>query len=284
MLQISEILPLREVLAHWRQKGERTAFVPTMGNLHSGHLCLVKHAKAWATKVIVSIFVNPMQFDRTDDLAAYPRTLEQDCRKLKELDTELLFTPSLTEVYPHGVENTTRVEVPGLSDILCGAKRPGHFQGVATVVTKLLNMVQPDVAIFGKKDYQQLMLIRRLVADLNLPIEIAAVPTQRDPDGLAMSSRNQYLSRAERMLAPGIYRILQDTAKAIEAGERNYRKLELQSIQKLEQMGLRPEYVSICRQDDLTAAEIGDDKLALLAAAWVGNARLIDNILMNLKN
>ena len=254
-----------------------------MGNLHAGHLCLIKHARGWATKVVVSIFVNPMQFDRADDLAAYPRTLEQDRRKLYELDTELLFTPGLNEVYPHGVENSVRVEVPGLCDILCGANRPGHFRGVATVVTKLFNMVWPDVAIFGEKDYQQLILIRRLVVDLSLPIEIAAVPTQREPDGLAMSSRNHYLSPAERQLAPSLYRILQDSARAIEAGERDYRILEHYSVQRLEQEGLRPDYFSICRQDDLTTAELGDDRLAILAAAWLGKARLIDNILIDVK-
>ena len=282
MLTITEIPPLREVLNRWRLQGERIAFVPTMGNLHAGHLCLVKLAKAWATKVIVSIFVNPMQFDRADDLAAYPRTLEQDCRKLDGFNTELLFTPGLKEVYPQGVENTTRIEVPGLSDILCGANRPGHFRGVATVVTKLLNMVQPDVAVFGQKDYQQLILIRRLVADLSIPVEIADVPTQREPDGLAMSSRNHYLSPAERKLAPGLYRTLLDIAKGIEAGDRNYRELEKRGVQRLTQGGLRPDYVSICRQDDLTMAKIGDDRFALLAAAWLGKARLIDNILINL--
>ena len=278
MLTITEILPLREVLAQWRLQGERISFVPTMGNLHAGHLCLVKQARASTSKVIVSIFVNPIQFDRADDLAAYPRTLAQDHRKLSEIDADILFAPGVEEIYPYGIENTTRVEVPSLSYILCGASRPGHFRGVATVVTKLFNMVQPDVAVFGEKDYQQLLLIRRLVADLSMPVEITAVPTQRESDGLAMSSRNRYLDPLERKKAPILYRTLQDMAEAVHIGERDYRKLEQQASQRLAISGLRPDYISICRQHDLATAEIGDDALVILAAAWLGKARLIDNI------
>ena len=283
MLTITDTLSLRERVAEWRLYGERIAFVPTMGNLHAGHLDLIERAKCVAPKVVVSIFVNPMQFDRADDLAAYPRTLEEDRFKLDEIATDLLFIPDVSQVYPLGVEHSTRVEVPGVSDILCGASRPGHFRGVATVVSKLFNMVQPDIALFGEKDFQQLMLIRRLVTDLSLPIEISAVPTRREADGLAMSSRNNYLDAKERQQAPRLYQILTNMAKTIQSGERDYRELEQQAVHQLDACGMKPDYVSICRQSDLNAAEFGDDELVILAASWLGKARLIDNILVCLK-
>lgn len=283
MLTITDTPSLRKRIAAWRLDGKRIAFVPTMGNLHAGHLYLIERAKSLAPKVVVSIFVNPMQFDRADDLTAYPRTLEEDRFKLDRIATDLLFLPDVSQVYPLGVEHSTRVEVPGLSDILCGASRPGHFRGVATVVTKLFNMVQPDIALFGEKDFQQLMLIRRLVADLSMPIEISGVPTRREADGLAMSSRNNYLDAQQRQFAPRLYQTLTTVAKAIQAGERVYRELEQQAIHQLEACGMRPDYVRICRQSDLNAAENGDDELAILAASWLGKARLIDNILVCLK-
>src|ERR1043165_7956894 len=208
---------LRERVAQWRRKGERIAFLPTMGNLHAGHGSLVSRAAELADHVIVSIFVNPLQFGPNEDFAAYPRTPDEDRRVLESLHVDLLFAPEVDDIYPRGQESTARVHVPVVEDILCGAFRPGHFMGVATVVTKLLNIVQPDVAVFGEKDYQQLLIIRRATLDLCMPIEIVGVPTTREPDGLAMSSRNRYLSAEERAVAPGIDAELEGARAAIES-------------------------------------------------------------------
>lgn len=283
MRTISDIYRLRQIITDWRSQGLRIALVPTMGNLHRGHLHLVEHAQSLASKVVTSVFVNPMQFDRRDDLEAYPRTLDADRRKLEALESDLLFAPNLGEIYPRGFEHTTRVEVPGLSDILCGANRPGHFRGVATVVTKLFNMVQPDVAIFGEKDYQQLFIIRRLTTDLNMPIEVVGAKTVRESDGLAMSSRNGYLTEDERKRAPALYRILNETVERVKHGDRNYPRLEQYAAQQLEKFDLKPEYISVLRQQDLGPAETGDNELVILSAAWLGKARLIDNISFSLK-
>lgn len=283
MRTISDIYRLRQIITDWRSQGLRIALVPTMGNLHSGHLHLVEHAQSLASKVVTSIFVNPMQFDRRDDLEAYPRTLDTDRRKLEALESDLLFAPNLGEIYPQGFEHTTRVEVPGLSDILCGANRPGHFRGVATVVTKLFNMVQPDVAIFGQKDYQQLLIIRRLTTDLNMPIEVVGATTVRESDGLAMSSRNGYLTEDERKRAPALYRILNEIVERVKHGDRNYPRLEQYAAQQLEKIDLKPEYISVRRQQDLGSAETWDKELVILAAAWLGKARLIDNTSFCLK-
>ncbi len=282
MLTITEPHQLRQTLAQWREQGEHIALVPTMGNLHEGHLKLIRRAALNASKTVVTIFVNPMQFDRQDDLAAYPRTLEEDKSKLECLKSDILFIPTATAIYPRGIEDTTYVEVPGLTDILCGANRPGHFRGVATVVVKLFNLVQPTVAVFGEKDYQQLVLIRRLVSDLDIPVEIMGVATEREPDGLAMSSRNNYLNTAERELAPALYQTLREMSNGIQHGEVDFRFLERQSTQTLEKLGLRPDYVSIRRQRDLTVASVADIDLVVLAAAWVGKARLIDNVTLSL--
>lgn len=275
---------LRETVAQWRIQRDRIAFVPTMGNLHAGHLQLVKTAKTLAAKVIVSIFVNPMQFDRANDLKNYPRTLEEDKNRLEKLGVDLLLTPTHSEIYPKGTQEITHVEVPALSSILCGASRPGHFRGVATVVTKLFNIVQPDVAVFGEKDYQQLMLIRRMVVDLNIPVEVVGVKTIRESDGLAMSSRNSYLSVVERSKAPLLYKTLKGLVFTIKQGEQNYTKMLDQAKKILKNQGFIPDYLSILRQQDLASAQSGDVDLVVLGAAWLGKARLIDNITLCLKN
>ena len=282
MQTVDTIAQLREQLAVWRGMGERIAFVPTMGNLHAGHLSLVARARELAERVVVSIFVNPLQFAQGEDLDAYPNTPVEDSEKLLQAGVDLLFRPQEREVYPRGREGVTFVEVPGISDILCGASRPGHFRGVATVVAKLFNIVQPDVACFGEKDYQQLTVLRRMVADLNIPLEVVGVATEREPDGLAMSSRNGYLTADERQTAPHLYQTLQELAGYLRNGKKDWAQLELQAGERLASAGLRPDYVSIRRADDLGLPNRADTSLVILAAAFLGRARLIDNLLINL--
>ncbi|CAK0744117.1 pantothenate synthetase [Gammaproteobacteria bacterium] len=273
---VDSISALRNTLTPWR--GRRIAFVPTMGNLHSGHLALVRHAYTLADRVVVSIFVNPLQFGPTEDYGAYPRTLDQDTLKLVEVGTDLVFAPSPREVYPQGREGLTTVTVPGLSDLLCGAARPGHFSGVATVVTLLLNLVQPQTVLFGEKDFQQLLVIRRLVADLHLPVEVVAYPTVREPDGLAMSSRNGYLSVEERKQAPILYRTLCKVCDSLVAGVDDYGGLEDACRMELTAAGLLPDYCAVRRALDLAVPNAEDRHLVVLAAARLGRTRLIDNI------
>ena len=277
MERCTAVAELRARIAQWRKSGERIALVPTMGNLHAGHLALVAHAREQAERVVVSIFVNPLQFDRADDLKAYPRTLDADAAALQEAGAHLLFAPPESEVYPYG-PSVTRVAVAELSDTLEGASRPGHFAGVTTVVAKLFNMVQPDVAVFGEKDFQQLMLIRQMVADLDFPVKILGLPTVRAADGLALSSRNGYLTAEEREQAPALYRVLCKVADAVTAGDTRLDRLELQAGEALEAAGFRPDYVTVRRARDLEPPEPGDVELVVLAAAWLGRARLIDNI------
>lgn len=276
MIQVTDIPDLRGQVADWRGQGARIALVPTMGNLHAGHLTLVRSARALAGRVVVSIFVNPLQFGPSEDFAAYPRTLERDVEQLAAVGADLLFVPTVGAMYPRGQGDHTRVEVPGLSDILCGASRPGHFVGVATVVCKLLNLVQPDLALFGEKDFQQLLVIRRLVEDLSLPVEVHGLPTVREPDGLAMSSRNAYLEPAERALAPGLYRALQRAAERLSGGC-VVDEVETQGLRELAAGGLEPEYLSVRRVSDLAPPGPDDRDLVVLAAARLGRARLIDN-------
>ena len=278
METVTTIGELRARTAAWRDRGERIAFVPTMGNLHAGHLRLVQHARTVADRVVVSIFVNPTQFGPNEDYASYPRTLEVDKQALVDADADLLFAPPVEEVYAGDLETATRVEVPGLSDILCGEFRPGFFSGIATVVTRLFNMVQPQVAVFGEKDYQQLVLIRRMARDLCIPVEVLGVATEREPDGLAMSSRNGYLNTAEHQQAPGLYRALCAVRDALEAGARDYGQLERAAMAALSAAGFKPDYVSIRRQADLAPPGTDDADLIVLAAATLGTARLIDNI------
>ena len=277
MQTLHAVSGLRDSLQRWRRDGLRFALVPTMGNLHAGHLRLVEEARARAARVVVSIFVNPLQFGPHEDYQSYPRTLKSDQAKLQAAGADLLFAPSVEEMYPKGCNHMTRVEVPELSAILDGAFRPGHFAGVATVVLKLFNMVQPDVALFGEKDYQQLMVVRRLVADLSLPVEIVGVPTVREPDGLAMSSRNQYLGAAERALAPLLYRTLGETAVSLRGGRRDFERLQAEAVHKLS-AHMQPDYVAIRDAHTLAAPEAKTTELVVLAAVWLGKARLIDNL------
>lgn len=277
MLRVAEVAGLRREVARWRQAGIRLALVPTMGNLHAGHLALVQAARAQAGRVAVSVFVNPLQFGPSEDFAAYPRTLQRDAELLASAGADLLFAPSVEAMYPRGQAGHTRVEVPGLSEILCGASRPGHFIGVATVVCKLLNLVQPDLALFGEKDYQQLLVIRRMAEDLCLPVEIQGLATVREPDGLAMSSRNAYLLPAERALAAQIYRALGRSAERLRAGV-PVAEVQAEGLAELSAAGLSPEYLSVRRADDLGSPGPDDRELVVLAAARLGRARLIDNL------
>ncbi len=273
---------VREQVRAWRRGGERIAFVPTMGNLHAGHMSLVARARELADRVVVSIFVNPLQFSAGEDLSAYPRTPEEDAALLQAAGVELLFLPEEAEIYPRGRDGVTFVEVPGLSDLLCGASRPGHFRGVATVVNKLFNIVQPDVACFGEKDFQQLAVLRRMVAELDMPVEMVGVPTLRESDGLAMSSRNGYLTAEERQIAPALYQTLQTLAERLRSGESDYSLLQREGASMLEKAGLRPDYLEMRRTDDLLPPHGGEGALVILAAAWLGRARLIDNLLIDL--
>ena len=275
---VTKITELRTQINEWRNNKQCIALVPTMGNLHDGHLTLVKQALAIADRVVVSIFVNPLQFGATEDYHTYPRTLAEDSEKLAQLGVQLLFNPAVTTIYPAGIEATTSVQVPKLSEILCGASRPVFFKGVATVVNILFNLVQPDKAVFGEKDYQQLLIIKRLVTDLFIPIEIVSVPTMREADGLAMSSRNHYLNPAQRAIAPHLFQILNDMKAKIAAGQQEFALLESEAIANLKQAGFKPDYVSVRCRHDLTLPIPKDNNLIILAAAWLGPARLIDNI------
>lgn len=277
MQTVHKIADLRVQVMAWRRAGERIALVPTLGNLHQGHIRLVEQARALADRSVASIFVNPMQFGANEDFNSYPRTLEEDKIKLEQADLDLLFAPNTAELYPRGLESMTRVEVPGLSDILCGAVRPGHFTGVATVVTKLFNIVRPDVAVFGEKDWQQLIVIRRLTDDLNLPVQIIGVPTVREADGLAMSSRNSYLSPNERAIAPTLYAVMEAAAKRLRAGEQDYRSIEETAWVALEGAGFRPDYFQVRQANELARPDAHSTDLRILAAAWLGRTRLIDN-------
>lgn len=269
---------LRARIQFWRRGNQRIALVPTMGNLHAGHLQLVERARQMAERVVVSSFVNPLQFGPQEDFATYPRTLEADQAALDQLGVDLVFTPAVDEMYPEGLERATRVEVPGLSGRLCGVQRPGFFVGVATVVAKLFNLVQPDTALFGEKDYQQLLVIRRLVADLCFPIDIVGIDTVRETDGLAMSSRNQYLSAEERAQAPELYRVLQDMADQLRRGQGDIPRLEEDATLRLSRLGFEPEYVQVLQADDLELPAKPGAELVILAAAKLGKARLIDNL------
>lgn len=282
MFKTDGIESLRERIAAWRAAGARIGFVPTMGNLHAGHLRLIEVARSRCDHVVASIFVNPLQFGPHEDFARYPRTPEADCAALESAGTDLVFMPSVETMYPHPLEQLTRVSVPRLGDILEGAHRPGHFDGVTTVVARLFNLVQPDVAVFGDKDWQQLVIVRRMVADLGWPIDIVGVPTVREADGLALSSRNAYLSAAERALAPGLARTLNEVAGHLRAGERDFAGLERAAATVLTEDGFHVDYVSIRRQD-LHAPERGDTRLIILAAAWLGSTRLIDNLPVSLE-
>ena len=277
LLTVSTVAELREFVHQAKFKGLSVGFVPTMGNLHAGHMSLVKNANKQCDIVIASIFVNPLQFNDPSDLTNYPRTLEQDQALLAEHGCQLLFAPTVDEMYPNGQESQSIVSVPDVSMGLCGGSRSGHFDGVATVVSKLFNMVQADKAFFGEKDFQQLAVIRKMVADLCIPIEIIGIATERNSQGLALSSRNGYLSANELALAPAIYKALKDVASAIQQGNDFTSTLE-QTQQRLNQQGFKVDYLALCREHDLKPATTDDDKLVVLVAAFLGHARLIDNL------
>ncbi|HHZ4075841.1 TPA: pantoate--beta-alanine ligase [Escherichia coli] len=280
---IIETLPLlRQQIRRLRMEGKRVALVPTMGNLHDGHMKLVDEAKARADVVVVSIFVNPMQFDRPEDLARYPRTLQEDCEKLNKRKVDLVFAPSVKEIYPNGTETHTYVDVPGLSTMLEGASRPGHFRGVSTIVSKLFNLVQPDIACFGEKDFQQLALIRKMVADMGFDIEIVGVPIMRAKDGLALSSRNGYLTAEQRKIAPGLYKVLSSIADKLQAGERDLDEIIAIAGQELNEKGFRADDIQIRDVDTLLEVSETSKRAVILVAAWLGDARLIDNKMVEL--
>ena len=280
---IIETLPLlRQQIRRLRMEGKRLALVPTMGNLHDGHMKLVDEAKARADVVVVSIFVNPMQFDRPEDLARYPRTLQEDCEKLNKRKVDLVFAPSVKEIYPNGTETHTYVDVPGLSTMLEGASRPGHFRGVSTIVSKLFNLVQPDIACFGEKDFQQLALIRKMVADMGFDIEIVGVPIMRAKDGLALSSRNGYLTAEQRKIAPGLYKVLSSIADKLQVGERDLDEIITIAGQELNEKGFRADDIQIRDADTLLEVSETSKRAVILVAAWLGDARLIDNKMVEL--
>ncbi len=282
MNTVKTLRELRAAVTHARSAGKRIGFVPTMGNLHSGHTTLVAKAVQQADFVVASIFVNPLQFGAGEDLDKYPRTLAADQEKLLQAGCNLLFAPTVEEMYPGGMTGQTRVSVPQLSEGLCGASRPGHFEGVATVVSKLFNMVQPDIAVFGQKDYQQLAVIRAMVQDLNMPIQIIGEPTVRAEDGLALSSRNGFLSPQERAIAPVLYRSLSQIAAAIKDGDHDFAKLRAEQVRQIEAAGLRLDYLEVRQGVHLRPAAAEDTDVVILVAAYLGATRLIDNLHLNL--
>lgn len=287
MQLIHEISALQQQIRTWRKAGETIAFVPTMGNLHGGHFALVKRAQQLGSKVVVSIFINPAQFNRPEDLAAYPKTLDADCTHLQAIGTDLVFAPSADMMYPTG-QLRTKVEAPGISDVLEGEKRPGHFTGVATIVAKLFNVVQPDVAVFGEKDFQQLLVVRQMVRDLDIPVKIEGVTAVREDDGLAMSSRNGYLTPEERLRAPFLHETLQEAAAHVirlgAVGSDEYLSVQQIMMGRLAENGFKPEYFEVRRSHDLQSPQVGDENLVILVSAWLGKARLIDNVQVFLRD
>lgn len=279
---IETSLILRREIRRWKQEGKRIAFVPTMGNLHDGHLALIDQAKQQADIVIASIFVNPMQFDRQSDLANYPRTLQEDCEKLKRKNIDLVFAPSATEFYPEGMDNQTYVEVPEISTMLEGASRPGHFRGVATVLTKLFNLVQPDIALFGEKDFQQLQLVRKLVTDLSFDIQVVGVPIVRAKNGLALSSRNNNLSADELKIAPQLFAIMQKAGEKLADSPAAATRLIGEMEESLRQAGFTPDELFIRDADNLGELTVSSRRAVILMAAWLGKTRLIDNLQVDL--
>ena len=282
MNTVKTLQQLRAAISRARSEGKRIAFVPTMGNLHAGHIALIQQATERADFVVASIFVNPLQFGANEDLDSYPRTLAADQSKLLDAGCDLLFTPDAQEMYPQGMAQQTIVSVPGVSTGLCGGSRPGHFDGVATIVCKLFNMVQPDIALFGEKDFQQLAVIRKMVADLNMPVQIFGVAIVRDHDGLALSSRNGYLSAQQRAAAPALQDCLQAVKAQIKNGRRDYATLFEQLNTDLQAAGFRLDYVELRDALSLQPADVQSTQLVLLAAAYLGSTRLIDNLIFEL--
>jgi pantoate--beta-alanine ligase len=273
-----DIWDVHAMVQSWHREGEKVGFVPTMGNLHEGHLRLVDVARKYADRIVVSIYVNPLQFSASEDLSNYPRTLQQDIDKLEQHGVDMLFTPDDNTMYPEGTTPGVYVEVTQLAERLEGSHRPGHFRGVATVVTKLFNIVQPDVAVFGEKDYQQLLVIRQLVSDLSMPIQVIGEPTVRETNGLAMSSRNSYLTAKERQQAAGLYETLQQVRERVLNEKVELADLEQAAIMQLEKKGFFPDYVAIRNRETLQEPVSAEEPLIILAAARLGQTRLIDNI------
>jgi pantoate--beta-alanine ligase len=278
MQTVTTVEAVRAHVQQWRASGQRIAFVPTMGNLHAGHMSLLAAARYRGDRVVASIFVNPLQFGPSEDYTGYPRTLADDQQLLQEAHCDLLFAPDVPDMYPHGGDQRTLIVVRGLSDILCGRFRPGHFDGVATVVAKLFGIVSPDVAVFGEKDYQQLLVIRHMTLDLALPVEIVGAPTVRAPDGLALSSRNRYLSVDERARAPLIHQTLSRTARALYGGSTDHAGLEREGRATLEAAGMEVDYFVVRNAADLSEPTAGGTDLVVLTAVRLGRARLIDNL------
>ncbi len=268
---------MQERLEEWRGQGEHVALVATMGNLHAGHISLIDLAREHAERIVVTVYVNPTQFGDDEDFADYPRTIERDTMRLKKIGADVLFVPSDETVYPFGHDRATVVSVPGLTEHFCGSSRPGHFDGVTTVMARLFAIVQPDVAVFGQKDYQQQLVIRYMTEDLGLPIRIITAPTVRDDDGLAMSSRNQYLTEDERKIAPRLHEVIGQIGADLQNGEQDFDKLEVDGAKELEAQGFKVDYLAIRRAEDLTEPNRDSDELVILAAAHLGAARLIDN-------
>ena len=273
---------LREALKADRLKGLRIGFVPTMGNLHDGHLALVKQARSSCDIVVCSIFVNALQFGLNEDWDKYPRTYQQDCDKLRDTGCDYLFHPDDTEMYPNGLDTQSRVICPTMTDVLCGASRPGHFEGVTTVVSKLFNIVQPDEAVFGIKDYQQLAVIRRMAEDLCMPVEITAAPIHREADGLAMSSRNAYITEEERPAVVVLKESLEWIARQIEGGARNFGELEATAVERIAQAGFKADYITVSNSKTLDPAAEDDLEITILGAMFTSGARLIDNCSISL--
>ena len=282
MLVVHSKQELEEHLAEWRRQGDHVALVPTMGNLHVGHLSLVQLAREHAERVVVSIFVNPTQFGESEDFDQYPRTLERDTLRLKKSAADLIFAPDVETIYPFGLKDATTVSVPRITENFCGASRPGHFDGVTSVVARLFALVQPDLAVFGQKDYQQQLVIRHMSLDLNLPVAIITGATIREEDGLAMSSRNQYLSESERSTAPVLYEVLSAAGEELQNGGRDFAKLESESVTKLKDAGFDVDYFSIRRAQNLEIPDRDCDELVVLVAAVLGDARLIDNTVITI--
>ena len=279
---LDQIASARQALAEERVKGRRIGFVPTMGNLHQGHIELVKTAKTNCDVVVVSIFVNPLQFGLNEDWDQYPRTFEADTAKLAAVDCDYLFYPGDAEMYPNGMARQTRVIVPTMTDVLCGASRPGHFEGVTTVVTKLFNIIEPDEAVFGIKDYQQLAIIRRMVEDLCIPVMITGGEIVREADGLAMSSRNAFITAEERPRVNQLNQSLNWVRGEIETGRRDLRGLEAEASRQIEQAGFRIDYFSVCNSKTLAPATFDDREITVLGAMFTQGARLIDNVSISL--
>ena len=274
---ISDIEQVRAQIKQWQKKQNTIALVPTMGHLHAGHLSLITLAQSQAQCVVVSIFVNPLQFNETDDFDHYPRSLTADLEQLQKLNVDIVFTPQESEIYPHGVEQSPNIHIPKLSEEFCGYYRPGHFEGVCTIVAKLFNIVTPDIAIFGKKDYQQLLLIERLTQELNFTVKILAGDTVRETDGLALSSRNVHLSKNHRAVAPRLYQTLQEISQNFTIDQ--VEQLEKSSLNTLNQIGFRCEYLAIRDASNLSQINNNTKNIVVLAAAWLGSTRLIDNLL-----